>query len=193
MDLDTLLENQIGILQSSRSCTCALFLFLPQGVEIGFIFALLAAVSEIQADFFLNCHIWAWYLAIAQSSRTVTYTPFLPRGSKLSLFWLYGQAFPRYGPMGVEIKLIFPLRAAVSEIRADFFKIAIFGHETWPLAKVPEVAHILTVTPGDRNLANFRSTCSGSRNTGRFSKLPYLGMPWNLAIGQSSRTCTFTS
>ncbi len=41
------------------------------------------------------------------------------RGSKLSLFLLYGQWFPRYGPI---------------------FKIAIFGHETWPLGKVPEVA-----------------------------------------------------
>ncbi len=28
------------------------------------------------------------------------------------------------------------------------FKIAIFGHETWPLAvKVPEVAHILSFYP----------------------------------------------
>ncbi len=34
---------------------------------------------------------------------------------------LYEQRFPRYG---------------------QIFKIAIFGHETWPLAKVPEVAHI---------------------------------------------------
>ena len=39
----------------------------------------------------------------------------------MSLFLLYGQWFPRYWPI---------------------FKIAIFGHETWPLAKVPEVAHI---------------------------------------------------
>ena len=31
----------------------------------------------------------------------------------------------------------------VSEIMADF-KIAIFGDETWPLAKIPEVAHILS-------------------------------------------------
>ena len=44
-----------------------------------------------------------------------------PRGSKLSLFSIYEQCFSRYRP---------------------FFKIAIFGHQTWPLAKVPEVAHI---------------------------------------------------
>ena len=28
------------------------------------------------------------------------------------------------------------------------FKIAIFGHETWPLAKVPEVAHTLFLPTG---------------------------------------------
>ena len=42
-----------------------------------------------------------------------TYTPFLPQGSKLSLFSLYEQQFLRYVPI---------------------CKIAIFGHETWPLA-----------------------------------------------------------
>ena len=41
-------------------------------------------------------------------------------GSKWGLFSLYGQLFPRYGLI---------------------FKIAIFGHQTWPLAKVPEIAH----------------------------------------------------
>ncbi len=45
---------------------------------------------------------------------------FYPMGSKLSLFSLYGERFPRY---------------------RTIFKIAIFGHETWLLAKVPEVAH----------------------------------------------------
>ena len=59
-------------------------------------------------------------LANCQSSRSCPYTPFLPQGSTLNLFSLYQQQFPRYGPI---------------------FKIAIFGHETWPLVKVPEVAH----------------------------------------------------
>ena len=39
---------------------------------------------------------------------------------------LYGQRFLRYGAI---------------------FKIAIFGHETWPLIKVPEVAHIPSFYP----------------------------------------------
>ncbi len=46
---------------------------------------------------------------------------FYPRGSKLRLFLLYGQRFPRY---------------------RQVFKFVIFGHETWQVAKVSEVAHI---------------------------------------------------
>ena len=52
-----------------------------------------------------------------------TCTLFFPKGSKMSLFSLYGQRFPRYW---------------------QFFKIAIFGQEAFPLAKIPEVAHILS-------------------------------------------------
>ncbi len=67
--------------------------------EFELIFALCAGVCDIQADF-QNYHIWVWNLAIGQSSRSWTYTPFLSHG--------------------VEIKLIFALQAAVSEIWADF-------------------------------------------------------------------------
>ncbi len=83
--------------------------FYSRGVEIELIFTLGTAVSEIRADLL---HI---------------YTLFLPTGSKLSLFLLYGQRFPRHGPN---------------------FKIAIIGHETWPLAKVPEYAHVPSSTTG---------------------------------------------
>ncbi len=65
---------------------------------------------------FQNCHIWGWNLAIGQSAKSCTYTLFLPQGVEIDLFFLYGQRFPRYWPI---------------------FKIPIFGHETWPLAKVP--------------------------------------------------------
>ena len=57
-------------------------------------------------------------------------------------------------PQGVKIEVIFALRAAVSEIRA-IFKIAIFGHETWPSAKVPEVAHITSFHPRGAKLSLF--------------------------------------
>ena len=69
-----------------------------------------------------------------------------------------GQWFPRYRPI---------------------FKIAIFGHETWPLAKVPEVAHTgytLFSTPWGRNWAYFRSMGSGFRDTDGFSKFAFKGM-----------------
>ena len=46
--------------------------------------------------------------------------------SKLSLFSLYGQWFQRYLP---------------------FFKIALFGYETWPMAKGPELAHTHSFYP----------------------------------------------
>ncbi len=58
----------------------------------------------------------------------------LSRGSKLSLLLLDRQWFPRYGPI---------------------FKIAIFGHETWPLAKVPAVAHIASFYPKGSKLSLF--------------------------------------
>ncbi len=49
---------------------------------------------------------------------------FYPKGSKLRLFLLYMQRFPRYWP---------------------FFKTDTFEHETWPFAKLPEVvAHVLS-------------------------------------------------
>ena len=72
--------------KTSRNCTYTLF--LPQGVEIGFIiFALWAVVSEIWDDF-KNCYIWAWNMAIGQSFRSCTYTLLLPQRLKLSLYLL---------------------------------------------------------------------------------------------------------
>ncbi len=115
--------------------SCIFTLFVPQGVEIELIFALRAAVSEILANF-QNCHIWACNLASGQIPEVAHIPSFYPRELKLTLFLLYGQRFPRYGPI---------------------FKIAIFGHETWPLAKVPEVAHnsILPFYPRESKLSLF--------------------------------------
>ena len=69
--------------------------FYPKGVIIELIFALLAEVYKIWADF-QNCHIWAWNLAIGQTSRSCTCTIFLPKGAKIDLtpvFLIYGQRF----------------------------------------------------------------------------------------------------
>ncbi len=106
-------------------------LFLPQGVKIKLNFALQAAVFETRADF-QNCHIWAWNLELKKVPE-VAYAPsFYPRGSKLSLFLLYWQQFPRYGPI---------------------FKIAIFGHETWNLKKVPKVVYAISFYPSGSKLS----------------------------------------
>ncbi len=121
----------MAIGQNSRSCTCTLF--LPHGMEIELIFALRAAVFEIWA-YFQNCYIWAWNLEFEKSAGSCIWTSFYPRGSKLSLFQLYGQWFPRYGP---------------------FFKIAIFGYETWNLKKCRKLHNGAFYTLGDRNWAHF--------------------------------------
>ncbi len=108
-------------------------LFLPQGVEIEF-FSLYGQpfpkYRPILKLIYFGMKLGHW------ESRSCTYTLFLPKGikrdslygsctytfylpskgSKLSLFSLYRQQFPRYWPI---------------------FNIALFGHETWPLAKVP--------------------------------------------------------
>ncbi len=148
---------------------------------------------------FQNCHIWLWNLAIGQNSRSGTYIyryslsnpgaqkwdhshsassgfrdtgrfskfsylgmnsevthilSFYPKGWKLSLFSLYGQRFPRY-----------------------IFKIAIFGHETWQVAKLPEVAHIVSFYPIRVTIELiFALRGSGLRDTGQCSNLPYLDM-----------------
>ncbi len=142
--------------------------FYPQGVEIEVICAQRAAVSEIRGNL-QNCHIWAWNFASGQNPELAHIPSFYPRGSKLSLFLLYGQRFPRYG---------------------QFFYIAIFGHETWQLAKYQKLHIYPLSTPGGRTCPFFWSTGSGFRDTGQFSKLPYLGM--KLGKWPKPRTCTKT-
>ncbi len=114
----------------SRSCTYTLF--VPQGVEIELIVTQQAMVSKVR-NYFHYCYIWVLNLAIGQISRSCTYTFFLLLGVEIEiifpsteLFSLYGQRIPSYGL---------------------FFKISIFEHETWTLAKGSEVAHILRKLP----------------------------------------------
>ncbi len=113
----------LAIGKSSKSCIYTPF--LPHGVKFELIFALMAAFSATLAVF-QNCHSWPWNSAIGKSSRSCTYTLFLLQRVKLSLFSLYRQRFQRY---------------------EQIFKSGIFGHEIWPLAKVPEVAHTLSFYP----------------------------------------------
>ncbi len=108
MGLGALLENQLAIGKSSRSCTYTLL--LPQGGKIELIFALRAAVSKIRAIFFnlpyLGMKLGKW-----------------PKFQKLEMH-------AHFTPMGVEIEVTFTLRAAVSEIRTHFQDCHIWA-ETW--------------------------------------------------------------
>ncbi len=131
--------------------------------------ALLAAVSEILGHF-QNYHIWAWNLATGKRFRSCTYTLFLPKGSELSLFSLHGQRFPTYGP---------------------FFKIAIFGHESWPLTKDPEVAHILPFHPKGVEIRLIFALWGAVLEIWADFQNCHI-WAWNLAIGKTSRSCTYT-
>ncbi len=121
----------LAVSKSSRGC--AYNLFLIHVVQIKFNFHSMGSSSKIQAHV-QNCHIWAWNLATGKSFRSCTYTLFLPHR--------------------VKIDLIFALWAAVSEIGA-ISEIAIFGHKTWQVAKVPKVAHILSFCPRMLKLSIF--------------------------------------
>ena len=99
-------------------------------------------------DAFQYCRIWAWNLVIGKSSTNCTYT--------LSFYEneLYGQRFPKYGTI---------------------FKITIFGEEHGHWQKFHKL-HIYSLSaPGGQNWAYFCSASSSFRDTGRFSKFPYLG------------------
>ncbi len=91
-------------------------LFLPQGVEIDIFFTSTGSHFQDTGRFsklrYLGIKLGHW-----ENSRKLQHTlSFYLQGLKLSLFSLYGQRFLKYW---------------------QFFEIAIFGQEAFPLAKVP--------------------------------------------------------
>ena len=68
-------------------------------------------------------------------------------------------------------------------------KSTIFGHETWPMAKVPEVAPTLSFYRKRSEMSLF--SLYGQRFL-RFLNLQYRISPRNVGIGKSSRSCTYT-
>ena len=135
-------------------------------------------LSEIW-DIFQNCHIWIWNLTSRKSSRGCRYTLFLPNRSKVSLFSLYRQRFPRYGP-------IFSFRDT-----ERFSKLWCLGMTLFHWQKFQKLhIHSPLSTPECGNSAYFRSTDSSFRDMSWFSKLPYLGM--KLDMSQNSRGCRYT-
>ena len=151
------LENQIGHLPKFQKLH--IYSISTSWVKIELIFTLRAAVSKIGANF-QNCHIWAWNLAPDNRSRSCTYTLLSTPGGRN---WAY-------------------FCSTDSSFRdSEFSKLPYLGHETWPLAKVPEVAYILPFYPrGGWNWAYFCSMGSGFWDMDRFSKLLYIPR-WKLA------------
>ena len=96
------------------------------------------------------------------------YSLFYPRELIFSLFSLYGQWLPRYRPI---------------------FKIAMFGHETWPLTKDPTAALFLC-TPGGRNWAFFAQRAAVSEITADFHNCHIWA--WKLVTDKRFRICTST-
>ena len=158
----------LAIGQSARSCTYALF--LPHGVKIEPIllyelwFPRYGPISKLPYLGMKLCH-WP------KCKKLHIYPLSTRGGEKLSLFSLYGQWFPRYGlifklpylglklghwpkfqklhiyPRGPILSLFLLYGLRFSRY-GPVFKIPIFGHVTWPLANVPEVAHVPSFYPG---------------------------------------------
>ena len=81
----------------------------------------------------------------------------------------------------VGLPILFALWAAVSQIWA-VLKIAIYGHENWLLAKVPEVAHMLPFYPSGSNLSIFSLNGQAFLRYGPFFKIAIVGHEtWPLA------------
>ncbi len=91
-------------------------------------------------------------------------------GVEIVFFSLYAQRFPRN-------RLI--------------FKIAIFGHETWPLATVPEVAHIFSFYPRGSKLSSFSVYGQQFPRYGLIFKIATFGHETNLAIGHMDGRTNF--
>ena len=95
----------------------------------------------------------------------------MKKGAKVYIYVL--SFHPRGG--GVNIKLIFALRAAVFETQFDFHNF-IFGHEILNLKKGAKVAYVLSFYPKASKVSLFSLYGQLLSKYGRFSKFPYLGM-----------------
>ncbi len=75
----------------------------------------------------------------------------------------------------------------------NWWEVALFGHETWPLANCQKF-HIYSLsTPGGQNWAYFHSTVTLRFHSAVSEKRADFQnchiRAWNLAIGQSSKSC----
>ena len=174
MGLDALLENQFAWPLSNVPEVAHTLLFYSRGATLS-LFSLYGQRFPRYGLIFQNCFIWVlvwkfhihvhsfstpggcnWgYFHSMHSSfwETGWFSKLLQLGMKLGLGQSSRTCAYRYN---LEIELIFTLLAEVSEIQANCQNYPNF--------------------PRGRNWAYFHSMGNSFQNTGRFSKLPYLGM-----------------
>ena len=148
--------------KSSRSCTY--ILFLPQEAEIGLFLHYRQRFRNM--DWFSKLPYLGMKLGRWQKFQKLHVHSLSTLGSKMSLFLLYGQRFLRYRPI-----------------------FNIFGHDTWPLAKVPEVIHTLSFYHRGRKWPCFFVLRAAIYEIGADFQNCHI-WTWNLAVGQSFRSCT---
>ena len=184
MGLGVLLENQLVHWQkNARSCIYSLF--LPQGVAVELILALWAAVSKIRADF-QNCHIWAWNLPIGQSSHWPKFQKLhiyiSPPLIRTSLLPKNVSLLERYSLVRENTTFIYSTccQKFVSFLaRCPFYRVSCKRgtrvHSFYSQGFEIELIFALWAA-----VFEIRAYIQNSHI-----------WAWNLAIGQSSRTCTF--
>ncbi len=130
--------------------------------------------------------IWAYFRSTGRRFWDIDRFSKLPYLGMKFVHWPKFQKFTIYchSTSRGRLELIFVLRTAVSEIHADFQNCNIWA---WNLAsgQSSRSCSYALSTSGVRNWAHFPSTGSGFGDTGRFSKLLYLGME----SGICSRSC----
>ena len=151
--------------------------FYPRGQNWTYFYS----PSSIFCDtgWFSNCHIWVWNLGIGQSSRSCTYTSFLPQRVKIDLIFILRAAASKMRdnienchvwawnlaiwPKSQKLHIVpHGLKLSLYSLYGQRFsryglisKIDLFGHENCPLTKVPEGAHILSFYPKGSKLSSF--------------------------------------
>ena len=155
-----------------------------------------------------------WKLATGQKTRNGTYTLSNPGGQNWDHSRSTGSGFQDTGrfskfsymginfrsciytlflPQGVEIELIVALWAAVSEVQANFQKLPYLGMKLGKWPKFQKLHIYPLSTPGGRNWGYFLLYGQRFPRYGPSFKIPIFGHEtWQVASGQSSRSCTYT-
>ena len=180
-------------------------------VEIELIFAPWAAIPGIWVDF-QNCHIWAGNLAIGQSSRSSTYTLLLPQGdlnwayfhstpsgsrdkgqfSKLQYLGMKLGHWPKFQKLHIYC-LYTPVGLKLGTLIAYFSRYGRFSMKlgNWPKFQKLHIQYTVSLPRGWVKIELiFALWPAISEIWAHFQNCHIWA--WNLAVGQSARSCTYT-